>query len=64
MTKTAAAEQAASESSMYRQGNGWIVSIWDEKVRCNRTSEERPYQVARQNIADYRRERIAELMAG
>lgn len=47
---------------MYRQGNGWIVSKYDPAVTCNRESHEMPYFVARQSLADWRRERTAELM--
>lgn len=32
---------------MHKQGNGWIVSTWDESVNCYRESGELTYWVAR-----------------
>ena len=61
MTKADAKRQARSESSMYRQGSGWITSVYDPDVQCNQLSHERPYQVSRQAIADWRLRRIDEL---
>jgi hypothetical protein len=46
VTKTAATKQAASESSIYKQGSGWIFSHWDDDVQCHRVSGEMPYQAA------------------
>lgn len=61
MTRTAAAKRAAAEISMYRSGNGWIVSEWDENVGCRRLSEERPFALARQAVAERRAERVSDL---
>lgn len=35
------------KTTMYRQGRGWIVSSWDESVKCYRLSGERSYWEAR-----------------
>jgi len=32
---------------MYKQGRGYIVCTWDDKVQCYRTSHEMPYFQAR-----------------
>lgn len=40
----------AKKSYMYRQGNGWIVCAWDERVKMYRASDERPYAIARANV--------------
>ena len=41
---------------MYRQGGGWIVSTWSDHDGLNVLSEELPFFVARQGLADWRRE--------
>lgn len=46
-TKTQAIKQAMAEVTMYRQGNGWIVSAYDHRVGCNRTSHEMSWSSAR-----------------
>ncbi|MFA5937402.1 MAG: hypothetical protein WC822_06030 [Candidatus Paceibacterota bacterium] len=40
------------KSTMYRQGNGWIVSSWDEAVECYRLSGELSYWQARQIVGE------------
>jgi len=40
MSKTAAKRQAHKESSIYRQGSGWIISTWDDAFGCNTLSNE------------------------
>ena len=62
MSKTAAEKQAKSESSMYRQGSGWIVSTWDESVRCNQLSPEMPHSNARTVLSDWRTRRAEHLI--
>ena len=64
MSIPSAAKQASSESSMYRQGSGWIVSTWDPKVRCNRLSQELAYGYARCTLAAWRVERAVALAGG
>lgn len=62
MTKTAAQKQAREESSMYRQGSGWIISTWDTEYKAYYLSGETPYFTARAQLADWRKHRVAELM--
>jgi hypothetical protein len=35
---------------MYRQGQGWITSVWDAGVKCYRTSGEMNYWEARRVV--------------
>ena len=58
-----ARRQAHSESSLYRQGAGWIVSTWDERYSLHTLSHEQPYAIARQALADWRDRRTAELLS-
>jgi len=62
LSRTAAKRRAHKESHMYRQGAGWIVSTWSDHDGLNVLSEELPFFVARQGLADWRRERTAELL--
>lgn len=62
ISRTAAIQQARAESSMYRQGGGWIISTYDPQVECNWLTEERPYYLARQQLADWRVDRALELV--
>jgi hypothetical protein len=62
ISKAAAKSQAHRESHMYRQGSGHIVSTWDDGYGCNVTSNELPYHVARRAVAEYRRNRVAQLL--
>lgn len=39
-------------ATMYRQGQGWIVSSWDERVNCYRLSGELSYWQARQQMGE------------
>lgn len=61
MRRTAAIEQARRESSMYRQGAGWIVSTWDEGYRANVLTCEIPYWTARTYLKEWRANRVTEL---
>lgn len=61
MSKTAAKRQAHQESHMYRQGSGWIVSTWDDSIKCNRVSGEVSYWTARHGLAEWRRWRANQL---
>lgn len=63
MTKRAATQQAAAEITMYRQGSGWIVSQYDERVGCKRTSGEQSFWMARVDVRDSRAARVAQLLA-
>lgn len=40
------------KSTMYKQGNGWIVSSWDAGYHCYQLSNEMPYQRARQAVGE------------
>ena len=62
MTKTAAVKQARTEITMYRQGNGWIVSVYDPDVRCSRTSGEMQFWAAQDKVRCERASRIDELL--
>jgi hypothetical protein len=62
MTKTAARAQARRESSMYRQGAGWIVSTWDGGYKANRLTGEMSYWSARTFLREWREERAADLL--
>ena len=64
LSRTAAKRQAHRESCMYRQGSGWIVSIWDPTVRCNRVTGEMAYFSARHDLAAWRRRRAQQLQHG
>lgn len=61
ISKTAAKRQAHQESSMYRQGGGWIVSTWSDSYRLNILSNKLPHGVAARQLADWRIERAAHL---
>lgn len=60
-SKTAAKRQAHRESSIYRQGSGWIVSTFDPAIV---TSNELTHSVAKTFLADWRRDRAVALMGG
>jgi hypothetical protein len=62
MSRTAARQQAVKESSMYRQGSGWIVSTWDEAKGAYWLSHELPHGEARQRLADWREDRVSALL--
>lgn len=40
------------KSYMYRQGKGWIVGTWDQRVGAWRLSHEMSYWVARQCVGE------------
>ncbi len=61
-SRAAAKRQAHQESSMYKQGSGWVVSTWDESVRAKRLTDELSFSEARQRLADWRRNRAMELL--
>lgn len=61
-SRTAAKRQAHQESSMYRQGSGWIVSTWDDGVSCHRVTGELPYRIASTRLAEWRRDRKLQLL--
>jgi hypothetical protein len=61
ISRTAAKRQAHSESHMYRQGSAWIVSTWSDAYQCNELARELPWPVARQRLADWRRDRALAL---
>jgi hypothetical protein len=61
MTPTAAKKQARRESTMYRQGRGWVRSVYDPEYGCNRVSHEQDWATVRQSLADWRRRRVLEL---
>jgi hypothetical protein len=54
LSKSAALRQAFGESSMYRQGSGWIVSTWDPSVRLNRLTGELPFHDAQRRLFHWR----------
>lgn len=54
LSKSAAKAQAHRESHMYRQGNGYIVSTWDDGYGCSVVSHEMPHSNARTALADWR----------
>ena len=58
-----AERQARAESTMYRQGAGWIVSTYDPRIGCSRVSEEVPYLRALSRLRDWRQGRKIELLA-
>ena len=64
MTKTAAIKQAKSESTMYRQGAGWVVSVYDDTRGAWRLSGEADFWRARTRLRLYRAERALELLYG
>ena len=35
------------KTTMYKQGNGWIVRRWDENVQCYREGNEVTYWIAK-----------------
>ena len=53
-SQTAAIAAGTANSRMYRQGDGWIVSRYDDSVKAWRTTQEKPYALARQHLADNR----------
>jgi len=61
-TKTAAMKQAKSESCMYRQGAGWIVSTWSALYRAGVLTNEVGYYVARSTLAEWRAARADALI--
>ena len=61
ISRTAAKRQAHQESSMYRQGSGWIVSLWSDSHRLNITTGELPFAQAKAGLATWRRERTEAL---
>lgn len=63
MTIKSATEQARSESTIYGQGTGWVVSTYDEQMRLHYTAHEAPWRIARSNLSRWRQERIVELLA-
>lgn len=63
MSKTAAHQQAVRESSMYRQGSGWIVSTWSDHARCHIVTGELSYHNARTWLTYYREQRAEQLAA-
>lgn len=40
------------KTTMYKQGNGWIVSSWDDSVKCFRDSGEKSYWEARNWVGE------------
>jgi len=38
------------KATMYQQGNGWIVSYWDEHYQSYVLTGELPYPIARQMV--------------
>lgn len=64
ISKTAAKAQARRESHMYRQGAGYVVSVWDDFYGCRTTSEGFSYQAARHALAAWRRGRALLLVGG
>ena len=63
MTIKSATEQARSESTIYGQGTGWVVSTYDEQMRLHYTAHEAPWRIARSNLSRWRQEHIVELLA-
>ncbi len=61
-TITSATKQAHDESHMYRQGDGWIVSTWDEDMRLNYLSGEDPWDQARTHLTEWCQDRVVELL--
>ena len=62
ISKSAALKQATDESSMYRFGDGWEVSQWDEQCRAQRVSHPMGYSAAREFLTIRRAVRAAILM--
>ena len=63
MSKTAAKRQAHKESSIYRQGSGWIISTWDDAFGCNTLSNELSHSREARGLADWRIERANFLLS-
>lgn len=57
-----AIEQARRESSMHRQGRGWIVTTYSHHYGAWESGREQTYASARQALADWRVARAAELV--
>lgn len=62
MTTSQAINQARGESSMYRQGCGWILSTWSEHHRASWLSQEMDYWRARQGLKEWRVDRALQLL--
>lgn len=63
MSRSAAARIARRESSMYRQGSGWVVSKWDPYYKAFRLHSEMSRSAALTSLRDFRAHRIAQLLA-
>ncbi len=59
MTNATARKRAASESAMWRQGRGWVVSVWDDERRTHYVSGAMPHGKAREVLAEWRARRAA-----
>lgn len=53
--------QARSESSIYRQGPGWTISLRDEATGYSELTDNLPWPRARQALADWRQARAQQL---
>ncbi|MNK46809.1 hypothetical protein D3C87_656000 [compost metagenome] len=63
MSKTAALKKAAQQVSMYRQGNGWIVTYLDTAANAWRTdSREYHFAAARGRVKGIKAATALELM--
>jgi len=62
MSKTAATKKARSEVVMYRQGRGWIVSVYDHRARATRLSHEMRWPAALAFAREAREDRAQELL--
>ena len=54
MTKAEALRIARNRVTMRRQGNGWIVRVYDPKVNAYREGNERPYDRAKADLTESR----------
>lgn len=62
MTKTSAIKQARDESSMYRFGDGWVLTTWDGDCRAWREGHARPFDTAQADLLEWRFDRVMELL--
>lgn len=44
---------------MWRQGRGWVVSVWDDERRTHYVSGAMPHGKAREVLAEWRARRAA-----
>lgn len=61
ISKTAAIKRARAESSMHRQGSGWVVVTYEPERRVWHESSETPFFLARTHLTEWRAFRAAEL---